>query len=74
MYIVGSYAAVMFEHAINPPESATGLPTGFVAAFSQTNMGDVSPNTQGAKCMDTGLPCDYQYSTCNGKNELCVAQ
>ncbi|KAI9591850.1 Neutral/alkaline nonlysosomal ceramidase [Syncephalis fuscata] len=55
------YAAIKFEQAMNPPESATGLPTGFVAAFR-------------AKCMDTGLPCDYQRSTCNGKNELCVAR
>ncbi|RKP23260.1 Neutral/alkaline nonlysosomal ceramidase, partial [Syncephalis pseudoplumigaleata] len=68
------YAAIKFEQAMNPPESPTGWPEGFVAAFSQTNMGDVSPNTEGAKCLDTGLPCDYKHSTCNGKNELCVAR
>ncbi|KAI9599014.1 Neutral/alkaline nonlysosomal ceramidase [Syncephalis fuscata] len=68
------YAAIKFEQAMNPPESQTGLGTGFVAAFSQTNMGDVSPNIEGAKCLDTGLPCDYLTSTCNGKNELCVAR
>ncbi|KAI8055546.1 Neutral/alkaline nonlysosomal ceramidase [Syncephalis plumigaleata] len=52
----GYIAAVKFEQAMNPPESPTGMPNGFVAAFSQTNMGDVSPNTEGAKCLDTGLP------------------
>ncbi|RYY71776.1 hypothetical protein EON63_21435 [archaeon] len=26
----------------------------FVAAFASTNLGDVSPNTNGAKCIDTG--------------------
>jgi neutral ceramidase len=69
-----SYAAIKFEQAMNPPESPTGMPTGFVAAFSQTNMGDVSPNTEGAKCLDTGLPCDYKLSTCNGRNEMCIAR
>ena len=33
----------------------------FVAAFAQANVGDTSPNTQGAFCADTGelqpLPC-----------------
>lgn len=26
----------------------------FVAAFAQANLGDVSPNTAGPKCIDTG--------------------
>ncbi|KAI8054263.1 Neutral/alkaline nonlysosomal ceramidase [Syncephalis plumigaleata] len=68
------YAAIKFEQTMNPAESKTGLSNGFVAAFSQSNMGDVSPNIEGAKCLDTGLPCDYDRSTCNGKNELCVAR
>jgi neutral ceramidase len=34
---------------------------------------DVSPNTDGAKCIDTGLPCDAVTSTCNGRNEKCIA-
>ncbi len=77
---------------------------GFVAAFASTNLGDVSPNTAGPKCIDTGvsrwkntvhnyswfisfvlklllcrllfqsgLPCDNETSTCNGRNELCIA-
>ncbi|KAL9228694.1 hypothetical protein vseg_004246 [Gypsophila vaccaria] len=46
----------------------------FVAAFCQSNCGDVSPNVQGAFCIDTGLPCDFNHSTCGGKNELCYGQ
>ena len=39
----------------------------FVAAFASTNLGDVSPNTDGPKCQDTGLPCDIEHSTCDGR-------
>ncbi|CAL1361236.1 unnamed protein product [Linum trigynum] len=46
----------------------------FVSAFCQSNCGDVSPNVLGAFCKDTGLPCDFNHSTCGGKNELCVAR
>ena len=44
----------------------------FVAAFASTNLGDVSPNTMGAKCLDTGLPCDFVDGTCNGRVQLCA--
>ncbi|GAB2242358.1 hypothetical protein Droror1_Dr00019133 [Drosera rotundifolia] len=46
----------------------------FVAAFCQSNCGDVSPNVLGAFCIDTGLPCDFNHSTCGGKNELCYSR
>ncbi|XP_019186384.1 PREDICTED: neutral ceramidase-like [Ipomoea nil] len=46
----------------------------FVGAFCQSNVGDVSPNVAGAVCIDTGLPCDFNYSTCNGNNQLCIAR
>lgn len=46
----------------------------FVAAFCQSNVGDTSPNTLGAFCLDSGIPCDFDHSTCNGKNELCVGR
>lgn len=36
----------------------------FIAAFAQSNEGDVSPNTKGAKCLDTGSACDALKSTC----------
>ncbi|KAM7257477.1 hypothetical protein ACFE04_013218 [Oxalis oulophora] len=47
---------------------------GFVSAFCQTNCGDVSPNVLGAFCIDSGLPCDFNHSTCGGKNELCYGR
>uniref|UniRef100_A0A2P2M106 Neutral ceramidase n=1 Tax=Rhizophora mucronata TaxID=61149 RepID=A0A2P2M106_RHIMU len=46
----------------------------FVSAFCQTNCGDVSPNVLGAFCIDTGLPCNFNHSTCGGKNELCYGR
>lgn len=46
----------------------------FVSAFCQSNCGDVSPNVLGAFCIDTGLPCDFNHSTCGGKNELCYGK
>lgn len=46
----------------------------FVSAFCQSNCGDVSPNVLGAFCIDTGLPCDFNHSTCNGKNEPCYGR
>lgn len=46
----------------------------FVSAFCQSNCGDVSPNVLGAFCIDTGLSCDFNHSTCNGKNELCYGR
>ncbi|XP_042514235.1 neutral ceramidase 1-like [Macadamia integrifolia] len=46
----------------------------FVSAFCQSNCGDVSPNVLGTFCLDTGLPCDFNHSTCGGKNELCYGQ
>ncbi|KAL1541121.1 Neutral ceramidase 2 [Salvia divinorum] len=48
--------------------------TKFVSAFCQTNCGDVSPNVLGAFCIDTGIPCDFNHSTCDGKNELCYGR
>lgn len=46
----------------------------FVAAFCQSNVGDTSPNVLGAFCIDTGLPCEFNHSTCNGRNELCIGR
>lgn len=46
----------------------------FVAAFCQSNVGDVSPNVLGAFCIDTGKPCDFNHSSCNGNDQLCVGR
>jgi neutral ceramidase len=48
--------------------------SGFVAAFCQANVGDTSPNTLGAFCMDTGLPCDAVHSTCDGRVQQCIGR
>lgn len=52
----------------------SNLKRSFVSAFCQSNCGDVSPNTGGAFCTDTGLPCDFNQSTCNGKNQQCYGR
>lgn len=44
---------------------------GFVAGFSQANVGDTSPNTLGPICQDTGLECKYEDSTCGGVSQQC---
>ena len=66
------YAAYALEKALNGPDSLPG--TGpIVTAFAPTNLGDVSPNTLGAKCIDTGEDCEPYHSTCNGRSEKCIA-
>ena len=64
------YASYLMEKHFNQDLPGHGV---FVAAFASTNLGDVSPNTKGPRCIDTGLPCDFNTSTCNGKTEMCVA-
>uniref|UniRef100_A0AAQ5Z8W4 Neutral ceramidase n=1 Tax=Amphiprion ocellaris TaxID=80972 RepID=A0AAQ5Z8W4_AMPOC len=66
------YASYLLEQDKNPGE----LPGqgSFVAAFSSSNLGDVSPNTRGPVCMNTGLPCDYLNSSCPvGGTKMCAA-
>lgn len=63
------HAMYLFEKWVNGNHSLSGQGP-FVAAFSQTNEGDVSPNTKGAFCED-GTPCEFAHSTCNGANEGC---
>ncbi|PUU83950.1 Neutral/alkaline nonlysosomal ceramidase [Tuber borchii] len=46
----------------------------FVAGFSQANVGDTSPNTEGPVCQDTGLPCKYNDSTCGGRTQQCIGR
>ncbi|XP_034181151.2 neutral ceramidase isoform X2 [Osmia lignaria lignaria] len=64
------YASIIFEKAMNQ-DSLVGKGS-FVAAFSSTNLGDVSPNIRGPKCNFSGKDCSEQY-TCPGKNEACFA-
>ncbi|GKT90800.1 neutral/alkaline non-lysosomal ceramidase [Colletotrichum tofieldiae] len=66
-------AAWLFEKSVRGEPHAT---EGFVAGFSQANMGDVSPNVLGAFCEDdSGDPCDFKTSTCSdGKSQKCHAR
>jgi neutral ceramidase len=44
---------------LNGPDALPGMGP-FVSAFASSNLGDVSPNTMGAKCIDTGT---YRHNT-----------
>ncbi|KAF2150905.1 Neutral/alkaline nonlysosomal ceramidase [Myriangium duriaei CBS 260.36] len=61
-------AAYLFENFAATDANAA---PGFVAGFSQANVGDTTPNVLGAYCSDTGLPCQYNDSTCGGKTQNC---
>ncbi|KAK5626458.1 hypothetical protein RRF57_002173 [Xylaria bambusicola] len=63
-------AELMFEKAMKGDDSAAD---GFVAAFSQANVGDTTPNTLGAWCDDgSGQMCSYENATCaDGKSQSC---
>jgi neutral ceramidase len=63
-------AAYLFEEAVAVEENVA---EGFVAGFSQANVGDTSPNVLGAYCEDgTGQQCRRNDSTCaNGKSQDC---
>ncbi|EPE03246.1 neutral alkaline nonlysosomal ceramidase [Ophiostoma piceae UAMH 11346] len=63
-------AAYLFEQEMLADANAA---PGFVAGFSQANVGDTTPNTLGAYCDDgSGDMCSYENSTCaDGKSESC---
>ncbi|KAI9686418.1 MAG: hypothetical protein M1822_003763 [Bathelium mastoideum] len=61
-------AAYLFERAMNDTHP------GFVAGFSQANVGDTSPNVDGAYCeygAQAGQACDFETSLCAGVSEPC---
>jgi neutral ceramidase len=63
---VSSY---LFEKAMLSDSSAA---PGFVAAFSQSSVGDTSPNVLGAWCDDgSSKQCTLDKSTCNGTSQAC---
>ncbi|KAF4637841.1 hypothetical protein G7Y89_g256 [Cudoniella acicularis] len=65
-------AADLFEKSFSAEDNVA---EGFVAGFSQANVGDTSPNVLGAWCEDgTGAECSFKNSTCsNGKSQFCHA-
>lgn len=63
---VSSY---LLEQAMANDKSAA---PGFVAGFSQSSVGDTSPNVLGAWCDDgSGEMCTLDKSTCKGISETC---
>uniref|UniRef100_A0A8C5X650 Neutral ceramidase n=1 Tax=Malurus cyaneus samueli TaxID=2593467 RepID=A0A8C5X650_9PASS len=67
------YASYLFEQEKNkgmlPGEGS------FVAAFASSNLGDVSPNTRGPSCANTGESCDNPQSSCPiGGAAMCMAR
>lgn len=55
-------AAWMTEQAM---KTDSAFADGFVAAFSQANLGDATPNIEGAWCEDgSGKQCDFENATC----------
>jgi neutral ceramidase len=62
-------AAYLFEQDAAEIEDAA---PGFVAGFSQANVGDTTPNVMGAYCEDgSGTQCRLNDSTCGGKSQDC---
>ncbi|KAK0116692.1 hypothetical protein ONS96_012544 [Cadophora gregata f. sp. sojae] len=66
-------AADLFEKSFSADDNVA---EGFVAGFSQANVGDTSPNVLGAWCEDgTGAECSFKNSTCSdGKSQFCHAR
>lgn len=67
-------AAYLYE-ALAEPNAMPGNTT-FVAGFAQANVGDTSPNTEGAYCESPGaewdgLPCEFDHSTCGNRTQDC---
>ncbi|XP_044761583.1 neutral ceramidase [Coccinella septempunctata] len=65
------YASILLEQFVNGGTIVGKGP--FVGAFASTNLGDVSPNLRGPKCINTGEDCDFKTSTCNGEAKYCIA-
>lgn len=62
-------AAYLFEKSVLGEEDAAD---GFVAGFSQSSVGDTTPNVLGAWCDDgSGEMCTFENSTCSGTSENC---
>lgn len=65
-------AAYLFEQDIAANAASTNAATGFVAGFSQANVGDTTPNVNGAWCEDgSNQECKLEDSTCGGKSQDC---
>lgn len=64
-------AAYLFEQSAANGSLGVTAPD-FVAGFSQANVGDTSPNINGAWCEDgSDQVCTFENSTCGGKSQSC---
>lgn len=74
-YLVSSdnlgYAALRMEQELNPGTLAGKAE--IIAGFFASNLGDVSPNTRGARCEFSGRECDNHFLLC-GYQERCYSQ
>ena len=62
-------SSYLFEKAMQTDQTAA---PGFVAAFSQSSVGDTTPNVLGAWCDDgSGTQCSFDKSTCSGNAATC---
>lgn len=62
-------AAYLVEQKMMTDDNAAD---GFVAGFSQANVGDTTPNVEGAWCEDgSGTECKFEDSTCGNKSQAC---
>ena len=65
-------AAYLLEQDIAANAEAANAAKGFVAGFSQANVGDTTPNVLGAYCEDgSNQQCRLNDSTCGGKSQDC---
>lgn len=64
-------ASILMEQTINK-DQLIGKGK-FVASFASTNLGDVSPNIKGPKCILTGEDCDLATSACSDSRDSCIA-
>uniref|UniRef100_A0A4W3K4M4 Neutral ceramidase n=1 Tax=Callorhinchus milii TaxID=7868 RepID=A0A4W3K4M4_CALMI len=66
------HASYLFEQEKNMGSLPGQGP--FVAAFASTNLGDVSSNTRGPHCVNTGESCNNPDSTCPvGGASMCMS-
>lgn len=65
-------AAYLFEQEAQANAASLNAADGFVAGFSQANVGDTTPNVNGAWCEDgSNQQCRLNDSTCGGKSQDC---
>ncbi|KAF2276603.1 neutral ceramidase precursor [Westerdykella ornata] len=65
-------AAYLVEKEMQTNAASWNAAPGFVAGFSQANVGDTTPNVNGAWCEDgSNQQCKLEDSTCGGKSQDC---